>query len=52
MKVKALTRASSAYQAPGSDVTRQPRNLDPSLHSFARARGTCKFFELQNFTNY
>ncbi|KAG9245785.1 WD40-repeat-containing domain protein [Calycina marina] len=38
MKIKALTRASSAYQAPGSDVTRQPRNLDPSLHSFGRAR--------------
>ena len=27
-----------AYQAPGSSVTRQPRNLDPALHPFERAR--------------
>jgi hypothetical protein len=25
-------------QAPGSDVARQPRNLDPALHPFERAR--------------
>ncbi|KAI9746018.1 MAG: rRNA-processing protein sof1 [Claussenomyces sp. TS43310] len=38
MKIKALSRASSALQAPGSDVTRQPRNVDPALHPFERAR--------------
>lgn len=38
MKIKALTRASSSHHAPGSDVAKQPRNLDPSLHPFARAR--------------
>ncbi|KAK5107278.1 hypothetical protein LTR62_001407 [Meristemomyces frigidus] len=38
MKIKALTRATSSYQAPGSDVARQPRNLDPALHPFERAR--------------
>ncbi|KAH8596889.1 WD40-repeat-containing domain protein [Bisporella sp. PMI_857] len=38
MKVKVLSRSSSAIQAPGSNVTRETRNLDPALHSFARAR--------------
>lgn len=38
MKIKALTRSSEAYQAPGSDVARLPRNLDPALHPFERAR--------------
>ncbi|KAK3068230.1 Protein sof1 [Teratosphaeriaceae sp. CCFEE 6253] len=38
MKIKALTRPTSSYQAPGSDVARQPRNLDPALHPFERAR--------------
>ncbi|RFU29098.1 hypothetical protein B7463_g7240, partial [Scytalidium lignicola] len=38
MKIKALTRSSEAYQAAGSDVATQPRNLDPALHPFERAR--------------
>ncbi|KAI9878501.1 MAG: rRNA-processing protein sof1 [Pleopsidium flavum] len=38
MKIKALTRSSSSHQAPGSNVTKQPRNLDPALHPFERAR--------------
>ena len=38
MKVKALSRSISSYQAPGSNVSRQPRNLDPALHPFERAR--------------
>ncbi|KAL3428180.1 u3 small nucleolar rna associated protein [Phlyctema vagabunda] len=38
MKIKALTRPSSALQTPGSDVQKQPRNLDPALHPFERAR--------------
>ncbi|KAL9129339.1 MAG: hypothetical protein Q9217_002177 [Psora testacea] len=38
MKVKALTRPSASQQAPGSNVARQPRNLDPALHPFERAR--------------
>ncbi|KAK4540355.1 hypothetical protein LTR36_009312 [Oleoguttula mirabilis] len=38
MKIKALTRSASSQQAPGSDVARQPRNLDPALHPFERAR--------------
>ncbi|KAF2717908.1 WD40 repeat-like protein [Polychaeton citri CBS 116435] len=38
MKIKALTRSASSAQAPGSDVARQPRNLDPALHPFERAR--------------
>ena len=37
-KIKALTRPASTAQAAGSDVTRQPRNLDPALHPFERAR--------------
>ncbi|KJZ75611.1 hypothetical protein HIM_05074 [Hirsutella minnesotensis 3608] len=38
MKVKALSRPVSAYQAAGSDVAKQPRNLDSALHPFERAR--------------
>ncbi|KAK5004344.1 Protein sof1, partial [Cryomyces antarcticus] len=38
MKIKALTRSASSAQAPGSNVSRQPRNLDPALHPFERAR--------------
>ncbi|QIW96038.1 hypothetical protein AMS68_001556 [Peltaster fructicola] len=38
MKIKALTRSSAQQQAPGSDVVRQPRNLDPAVHQFERAR--------------
>ncbi|KUJ15327.1 U3 small nucleolar RNA associated protein [Mollisia scopiformis] len=38
MKIKALSRPSSLAQAPGSDVQRTPRNLDPALHPFERAR--------------
>src|SRR5258707_792456 len=37
-KIKALSRSTSSVQAPGSNVTRQPRNLDPALHPFERAR--------------
>jgi len=36
--VKALTRPTASHQAPGSSVARQPRNLDPALHPFERAR--------------
>ncbi|KXS94834.1 hypothetical protein AC578_3669 [Pseudocercospora eumusae] len=38
MKIKALTRSTSSVQTPGSDVARQPRNLDPALHPFAQQR--------------
>ncbi|KAL8799135.1 MAG: hypothetical protein Q9182_006110 [Xanthomendoza sp. 2 TL-2023] len=38
MKVKALSRSTASHQAPGSSVSRQPRNLDPALHPFERAR--------------
>lgn len=38
MKVKALSRSTASYQAPGSSTIRQPRNLDPALHPFERAR--------------
>ena len=37
-KIKALSRSTASHQAPGSSVTRQPRNLDPALHPFERAR--------------
>jgi len=37
-KIKALSRSTSSIQAPGSNVIRQPRNLDPALHPFERAR--------------
>ncbi|KAH7119052.1 small nucleolar ribonucleoprotein complex subunit [Dendryphion nanum] len=38
MKIKALTRTAASAQAPGSTVTKLPRNLDPDLHPFERAR--------------
>ncbi|GAB7341004.1 hypothetical protein MBLNU457_7337t1 [Dothideomycetes sp. NU457] len=38
MKIKALSRSASSQQAPGTNVSRQPRNLDPALHPFERAR--------------
>ncbi|KAF2000620.1 WD40 repeat-like protein [Amniculicola lignicola CBS 123094] len=38
MKIKALSRSAASAQAPGSSVTRMPRNLDPDLHPFERAR--------------
>ncbi|KAK4190163.1 WD40-repeat-containing domain protein [Podospora australis] len=38
MKIKALTRPTSVQQAPGSDVSRAPRNLAPEIHPFERAR--------------
>ena len=37
-KIKALSRSAASAQAPGSTVSRQPRNLDPALHPFERAR--------------
>ncbi|KAF2091282.1 protein SOF1 [Saccharata proteae CBS 121410] len=38
MKVKAISRSASDYQAPGTNVARAPRNLDPAQHPFERAR--------------
>ncbi|CAJ2511653.1 Uu.00g072780.m01.CDS01 [Anthostomella pinea] len=38
MKIKALSRSASAYQPPGSEVPKAPRNLDPAIHPFERAR--------------
>jgi WD repeat and SOF domain-containing protein 1 len=38
MKIKALSRSISAYQPAGSDVPKAPRNLDPAVHPFERAR--------------
>lgn len=38
MKIKSLSRSSASQQAPGSTVSRQPRNLDPTQHPFERAR--------------
>src|ERR1700760_4586976 len=38
MKIKALSRSTASYQAPGSNVAQQKRNLDPALHPFERAR--------------
>ncbi|KAL2042365.1 hypothetical protein N7G274_004855 [Stereocaulon virgatum] len=38
MRIKVLTRPTASAQAPGSSVARQPRNLDPALHPFERAR--------------
>jgi WD repeat and SOF domain-containing protein 1 len=35
-KIKALERSTSSIQAPGTNVTRQPKNI--SLHPFERAR--------------
>ncbi|ORY55078.1 U3 small nucleolar RNA associated protein [Pseudomassariella vexata] len=37
MKIKTLSRSISAHQPPGS-VPKAPRNLDPALHPFERAR--------------
>ncbi len=36
--MKALTRLTASHQTPGATVARQPRNLDPALHPFERAR--------------
>lgn len=33
-----MSRSAESYQAPGTNVARQPRNLDPALHPFERAR--------------
>ncbi|KAH9907879.1 WD40 repeat-like protein [Xylariomycetidae sp. FL2044] len=38
MKIKALSRSVAAYQPPGSDAPKAPRNLDPAIHPFERAR--------------
>lgn len=38
MKIKALSRSLSGHQPPGSDASKVPRNLDPALHPFERAR--------------
>ena len=37
-KIKTLSRPTSSIQAAGSNVKRVPRNLDPALHPFERAR--------------
>ena len=37
-KVKALTRSTASHHTPGSNISRQPRNLDPALHPFERGR--------------
>jgi DDB1- and CUL4-associated factor 13 len=38
MKIQALSRSTASHQAPGSNVARTPRNLDPAQHPFERAR--------------
>lgn len=38
MKIKALSRSVSEHQPPGSNTSKQPRNLDSALHPFERAR--------------
>lgn len=38
MKIKAISRSIEAYAPAGSKATKQPRNLDPALHPFERAR--------------
>ncbi|KAF2233774.1 WD40 repeat-like protein [Viridothelium virens] len=38
MKIRTLSRSTASHQAPGSNVSRQPRNLDPALHPFESAR--------------
>lgn len=38
MKIKALSRSAASTQAPGSNVAKVTRNLDPNLHPFERAR--------------
>lgn len=37
-KVKVISRSPGAHQAPGSSIAKQPRNLDPAMHPFERAR--------------
>ncbi|TVY59668.1 Protein sof1, partial [Lachnellula suecica] len=37
-KIKTISRPVASAQTPGSDVARMPRNLDPALHPFAKAR--------------
>ncbi|KAH8677314.1 SOF1 protein [Xylariales sp. PMI_506] len=38
MKIKALSRSIEAVAPAGSNATKAPRNLDPALHPFERAR--------------
>ncbi|RPA73862.1 U3 small nucleolar RNA associated protein [Ascobolus immersus RN42] len=39
MKIKALSRSTQTYLPPGTgDTSRTPRNLDPALHPFEKAR--------------
>lgn len=38
MKVKTLSKSMTAHQPPGSDVAKQPKNMDASIHPFERAR--------------
>lgn len=38
MKVKTLSRSISAHQPAGSDVAKQPKNMDAGIHPFERAR--------------
>ncbi|KAM3437211.1 hypothetical protein MY4824_003909 [Beauveria thailandica] len=38
MKIKAISRSVASQQAPGSDASKQSRNLDSALHPFERAR--------------
>lgn len=38
MKVKTISRSISAYQPAGSNVAKQPKNVDVSIHPFERAR--------------
>ena len=35
-KIKSLSRSAASQQPPGSNVSRQPRNLDPSQHPLER----------------
>ncbi|CAI6335422.1 unnamed protein product [Periconia digitata] len=38
MKIKALSRSGASAQAPGANVAKLTRNLDPNQHPFERAR--------------
>ncbi|KAH8178327.1 sof1-like domain-containing protein [Sarocladium implicatum] len=38
MKIKALSRSTADTSTPGSAASKKPRNLDPALHPFERAR--------------
>lgn len=38
MKIKALSRSAESAQAPGSNVQKLTRNLNPEIHPFERAR--------------